>query len=151
MCTCGACHGPMLSHVQRGMQPYGWTTQRGAAHLGARACCCPGVALARVAGPSHRPVPPLAPTPAAPCPRLHAPLCPQYPKEDKERRKLVYFCRSCGYQEDAHPSEWCVYRNEVQHTSREKSVVLQVGKGVWDGGVRWGRDDVCVCVCVRVL
>lgn len=58
-------------------------------------------------------------------------FCPEsndllYPREDKERKKLVYFCRSCQYQEDADPKEWCVYRNEVQHTSREKSVVLQV-------------------------
>ncbi|EFN53258.1 hypothetical protein CHLNCDRAFT_25864 [Chlorella variabilis] len=57
-------------------------------------------------------------------------FCPEsndllYPREDKERKKLVYFCRSCQYQEDADPKEWCVYRNEVQHTSREKSVVLQ--------------------------
>lgn len=61
-------------------------------------------------------------------------FCPEsndllYPREDKERRKLVYYCRSCQYQEDADPSDWCVYRNEVQHTSREKSVVLQVGAG----------------------
>lgn len=36
---------------------------------------------------------------------------------------------SCPYQEDADPSDWCVYRNEVHHTSREKSVVLQVRSG----------------------
>jgi DNA-directed RNA polymerase II subunit RPB9 len=58
-------------------------------------------------------------------------FCPEsndllYPKEDRDRKKLVYICRSCGYKEDADPSEWCVYRNEVHHTSREKSVVLQV-------------------------
>ncbi|KAI3436071.1 hypothetical protein D9Q98_002129 [Chlorella vulgaris] len=57
-------------------------------------------------------------------------FCPEsndllYPREDKERRVLVYFCRSCQYQEDADPKDWCVYRNEVQHTSREKTVVLQ--------------------------
>ena len=33
----------------------------------------------------------------------------------------------CCLQEDADPSDWCVYRNEVHHTSKEKSVVLQVG------------------------
>eukprot|EP00887_Chlorella_sp_A99_P006552 scaffold3.g6552.t1 len=95
-------------------------------------------------------------------------FCPEsndllYPKEDKERKKLVYVCRSCQYKEDADPSNWrvaaiaagaalacsaasrlhsaaprlaaarllpalaarCVYRNEVHHTSKEKSVVLQ--------------------------
>jgi len=65
----------------------------------------------------------------------------QYPKEDKERKVLVYFCRSCRYQEDADPSEWCVYRNEVHHTSREKSVVLQVGVGrVGERGGPLGRQ-----------
>ena len=58
-------------------------------------------------------------------------FCPEsndllYPKEDRERKKLVYFCRSCGYQEDVEPTEWCVYRNEVHHTAKEKNVVLQV-------------------------
>jgi DNA-directed RNA polymerase II subunit RPB9 len=58
-------------------------------------------------------------------------FCPEsndllYPKEDRERKRLVYHCRSCGHTEDADPSDWCVYRNEVHHTSREKSVVLQV-------------------------
>lgn len=92
--------------------------------------------LVRAARWQHAPVPTGCRAPGPPGPaRLPA---PQYPKEDKERRKLVYFCRSCGYQEDAHPSEWCVYRNEVQHTSREKSVVLQVGAGRAGGG-GWGR------------
>ena len=60
-------------------------------------------------------------------------FCPEsndllYPKEDKEHKKLIYVCRSCGYKEDADPSEWCVYRNEVHHTSREKTTVLQVNE-----------------------
>ena len=60
-------------------------------------------------------------------------FCPEsndllYPKEDRERKRLIYVCRNCGYKEDAAPSDWCVYRNEVHHTSREKSIVLQVGK-----------------------
>ena len=42
-------------------------------------------------------------------------FCPQsndllYPKEDRDRRRLVFHCRNCGYQEDADPSNWCVYR-----------------------------------------
>ncbi len=42
-------------------------------------------------------------------------FCPEsndllYPVEDRERRKLVYQCRNCGYREDAHPSSYCVYR-----------------------------------------
>ena len=47
------------------------------------------------------------------------------PIEDKERKVLVYYCRGCGYKEDAAPSDWCVFRNEVHHTSREKAIVLQ--------------------------
>lgn len=42
-------------------------------------------------------------------------FCPEsndllYPVEDRERRRLVFKCQSCNYQEDAPPSEWCVYR-----------------------------------------
>lgn len=42
-------------------------------------------------------------------------FCPEsndllYPKEDKDRRVLVFVCRNCGYQEDADPANWCVYR-----------------------------------------
>ena len=47
-------------------------------------------------------------------------------QEDRERRVLVYHCQNCGYQEDADPSNWCVYRNEVHHTSKERTVILQV-------------------------
>lgn len=47
-------------------------------------------------------------------PRLR--FCPEsndllYPREDRERRVLVFFCKSCNYQEDAQPSEWLVYRS----------------------------------------
>lgn len=57
-------------------------------------------------------------------------FCPEsndllYPKEDRERRQLVYTCRSCGYSEDADPSEWCVYRNEVRHSAKEKTIILK--------------------------
>ena len=37
----------------------------------------------------------------------------------------VCCARNCGYQEDADPSNWCVYRNEVHHTSKERTVILQ--------------------------
>ena len=39
---------------------------------------------------------------------------------------LVFHCKSCDYTEDADPSDWCVYRNEVHHTSKERTVILQV-------------------------
>ena len=66
-------------------------------------------------------------------------FCPEsndllYPKEDKVNKRLVYVCRNCPYVEAADPSDWCVYRNEVQHSSKEKLVVLQVSeKGRVDG------------------
>ena len=47
-------------------------------------------------------------------------------QEDRERRVLVFHCKSCDYTEDADPSDWCVYRNEVHHTSKERTVILQV-------------------------
>lgn len=42
-------------------------------------------------------------------------FCPEsndllYPKEDRERKVLIFHCRNCGYQEDADPSNYCVYR-----------------------------------------
>lgn len=57
-------------------------------------------------------------------------FCPEsndllYPVEDRERKRLVYRCKNCGYVEDADPSNWCVYRNEVHHTSKERTVILQ--------------------------
>lgn len=72
-------------------------------------------------------------------------FCPEsndllYPKEDRERKRLVYFCRSCGYQEDVEPTEWCVFRNEVHHTAKEKNVVLQVrGAGGSMVGLQGGK------------
>ena len=57
-------------------------------------------------------------------------FCPEsndllYPKEDRERRCLTYVCRNCGYTEDVPTSNWCVYRNEVTHTNKERTVILQ--------------------------
>lgn len=62
-------------------------------------------------------------------------FCPEsndilYPREDKQRRVLVYGCLSCSYEEDADPLNkeyggWCVYRNEVHHSNKEKTVILK--------------------------
>mmetsp|Transcript_7077 Transcript_7077/g.43618 ORF Transcript_7077/g.43618 Transcript_7077/m.43618 type:complete len:115 (+) Transcript_7077:93-437(+) len=57
----------------------------------------------------------------------HLRFCPTsndllYPKEDRTRKRLVYTCKTCGYQEDAESG--CVYRNEFSHTEAEKTVVL---------------------------
>mmetsp|Transcript_9408 Transcript_9408/g.34520 ORF Transcript_9408/g.34520 Transcript_9408/m.34520 type:complete len:133 (+) Transcript_9408:122-520(+) len=45
-----------------------------------------------------------------------------YPKEDKANRKLKYACRTYDYEEDA--DSYCVYRNEIAHSSSEKTTVL---------------------------
>ncbi|XP_065899754.1 DNA-directed RNA polymerase II subunit RPB9-like isoform X2 [Dysidea avara] len=36
-----------------------------------------------------------------------------YPKEDKERRVLLYACRNCDYSQEAENS--CVYVNKITH------------------------------------
>ncbi|KAK1653883.1 hypothetical protein QYE76_071688 [Lolium multiflorum] len=55
-------------------------------------------------------------------------LCPPrnnilYPKDDKDRRVLLFACRNCEHQEIADNN--CVYRNEVQHAAAERTQVLQ--------------------------
>ncbi|KAG0491722.1 hypothetical protein HPP92_005120 [Vanilla planifolia] len=46
-----------------------------------------------------------------------------YPREDKERKILLYACRNCDHQEAA--SSNCVYRNEVHHSVKERTQVLE--------------------------
>jgi len=46
-----------------------------------------------------------------------------YPKEDKPQKKLTYSCRNCGHQEVA--ENQCTYRNEILHTSEERTVIYQ--------------------------
>ena len=53
--------------------------------------------------------------------------------------KLVVSCR-CGYQEDVDPARWCVYRNEVHHTSKERTVILRVRQAF----VRLRRRRFCM-------
>lgn len=48
-----------------------------------------------------------------------------YPREDKERKRLVYYCKNCDYVEDADEADWCVYRNAVKDV-KEKTVITQV-------------------------
>lgn len=65
-------------------------------------------------------------------PRLR--FCPEsndllYPREDRERRVLVFFCKSCNYQEDAQPSEWLVYRCVLISHTVLPMVVTDTHKG----------------------
>ncbi|KAK6930254.1 Zinc finger, TFIIS-type [Dillenia turbinata] len=46
-----------------------------------------------------------------------------YPKKDKERKVLLYACRSCDHQEVADNN--CVYRNEINHKVGDHSHVLR--------------------------
>ena len=48
-----------------------------------------------------------------------------YPREDKERKRLVYYCKNCSYTEDAEEADWCVYRNAVKEV-KDKTVITQV-------------------------
>mmetsp|Transcript_30600 Transcript_30600/g.51551 ORF Transcript_30600/g.51551 Transcript_30600/m.51551 type:complete len:116 (+) Transcript_30600:345-692(+) len=45
-----------------------------------------------------------------------------YPKEDKDRKQLLYACRNCDHSEPA--PHTCVYRNEVHHAESERTVIL---------------------------
>mmetsp|Transcript_18052 Transcript_18052/g.61527 ORF Transcript_18052/g.61527 Transcript_18052/m.61527 type:complete len:115 (-) Transcript_18052:234-578(-) len=54
-------------------------------------------------------------------------FCPEsndllYPREDKERKKLVYYCKTCEHVEDS--DDPCVYRNVVEHSAAEKTVIV---------------------------
>mmetsp|Transcript_14974 Transcript_14974/g.42044 ORF Transcript_14974/g.42044 Transcript_14974/m.42044 type:complete len:116 (-) Transcript_14974:624-971(-) len=47
-----------------------------------------------------------------------------YPREDKDRKRLVYYCKNCSYTEDADEVDWCVYRNAVKEV-KDKTVITQ--------------------------
>jgi DNA-directed RNA polymerase II subunit RPB9 len=48
-----------------------------------------------------------------------------YPREDREARALVYYCKNCPYTEPVPRDEYCVYVSETKYTSSDKTVVLQ--------------------------
>ena len=50
-------------------------------------------------------------------------------------------CRNCGYAEDAPPDNWCVHRNEIHHSHRERTVVLRDMRA--DPTLPCTRDAVC--------
>ncbi|XP_074577878.1 DNA-directed RNA polymerases II, IV and V subunit 9A-like [Curcuma longa] len=45
-----------------------------------------------------------------------------YPREDRERKILLFACRNCDYQEVAERN--CVYRNVVHHSAGERTQIL---------------------------
>lgn len=46
-----------------------------------------------------------------------------YPKEDRDRKKLIYACRNCEYKVDA--NDHCVYLHNIHHTSAETTTIIQ--------------------------
>jgi len=49
------------------------------------------------------------------------------PNFAQEFRKLEYYCKNCDYVEDSDPREWCVYISETTFSSKDKTVIVQVG------------------------
>lgn len=52
-------------------------------------------------------------------------FCPEtndllYPREDKERRVLEYYCKTCNYCVQADPAEWCVYVSNTVVDEKDK-------------------------------
>ncbi len=58
-------------------------------------------------------------------------FCPEtndllYPRENKESRKLEYFCKNCQHVEPAEPRDYCVYVSETTtYSSADKTLVVQ--------------------------
>ena len=45
-------------------------------------------------------------------------------REDKEARKLVYYCKNCQHVEEADNSSYCVYVSETTtYSSKDKTMV----------------------------
>jgi DNA-directed RNA polymerase II subunit RPB9 len=57
-------------------------------------------------------------------------FCPEsndllYPRENKELRRLEYYCKNCDYVEFAQDRlDNCVYVSELKHDAKEQTVVL---------------------------
>jgi DNA-directed RNA polymerase II subunit RPB9 len=57
-------------------------------------------------------------------------FCPEtndllYPRENKQTRRLEYYCKNCPYVEVAQAQDQCVYVSETKHDAKEQTVVLQ--------------------------
>lgn len=58
-------------------------------------------------------------------------FCPEtndllYPRENKESRKLEYYCKNCQHVEPADPRDYCVYVSETTtYSSADKTLVVQ--------------------------
>ena len=68
-------------------------------------------------------------------------FCPEtndllYPRENKETRKLEYFCKNCDHVEPAEPAEWCVWSSETTFSAKDKTVVDYTEPGDKAGPVK---------------
>lgn len=57
-------------------------------------------------------------------------FCPEsndllYPRENKELRRLEFYCKNCDYVQEAAPEDHCVSVSELKHDAKEQTVVLQ--------------------------
>jgi DNA-directed RNA polymerase II subunit RPB9 len=57
-------------------------------------------------------------------------FCPEtndllYPRENKQKRQLEYYCKNCPYVEVATAQDQCVYVSETKHDAKEQTIVLQ--------------------------
>lgn len=73
-------------------------------------------------------------------------FCPEtndllYPREDKERRKLEFYCKTCGYTLEAEPSEACVYVSTTKQD--EKAKIAQIYDVTSDPTLPRTRDCRC--------
>ena len=66
-----------------------------------------------------------------------------YPREDRARKTLVFACRNCAYVEEAGDTaeDFCVYRNIVDHTAAEKTVIVADVRA--DATLPRTRDVIC--------
>lgn len=62
--------------------------------------------------------------------RIKLKFCPQtsdllYPRENRERRALEFYCKTCGHVQEAPKEEWCVWVSEQTHSEKDRTITLQ--------------------------
>lgn len=56
-------------------------------------------------------------------------FCPEtndllYPRENKETRRLEFFCKNCHYYVEAEPADQCVWSSESTFSEKDKTIQL---------------------------
>lgn len=57
-------------------------------------------------------------------------FCPEtndllYPRENKETRKLEFYCKNCEYYTEAQTQDYCVFVQETTFSEKDKTIQLQ--------------------------